>query len=109
MYYAPHFLSKKVEVEERDELNRIIGKDSFWMPLCGCRCDDNQTQKFEDENGRSYIPKYKIVCERADVSVGDYVQCRIKDPLDGMSGVRGEGRVLNVLRNNYLDYMVLYV
>ena len=113
MYYAPHALYRKVEREERDELNRIISTDDGWRYVCDCRCDDNTTQRFEDENGRVFIPKYKIVCERADISEGDYVQCRIKDPLNTGCGcrlkVRGEGRVFNAPQCNYLNYMTVYV
>ena len=108
MYYSPHSLYKKVESEVRDEHNRIVSANEKWEYVCPCRCDDNTTQKFEDENGREYIPKYKIVCDRADVSVGDYVQCRI-DESCGNAEIRGEGRVLNAPKCNYLDYMVLYV
>ena len=42
----------------------------------------------------------------ADVKENDYVQCRLKD--DDTS-IRGEGRVLNAPRCNYLNYMVIYV
>lgn len=104
MYYAPHTLYKKVEKEERDSLNRIISHSDDMVLVGPCRCDDNTTQKFEDENGRIYIPKYKIVCERADVAEGDYVQC-----LSDSGEVRGEGRVFNVPKCNYLNYMTIYV
>ena len=106
MYYAPHKLFKRVETEERDALNRVISKTEDWVYICDCRCDDSNTQKFEDNNGRIFISKYKIVCERADVKENDYVQCRLKD--DDTS-IRGEGRVLNAPRCNYLNYMVIYV
>jgi hypothetical protein len=105
MYYAPHRLYRKIEKEERDELNRIISISEEWEDICDCRCDDNTTERFEDNNGRVYIPKYKIVCNRASVSPNDYVQCRTADTGD----IRGEGRVLNAPKCNYLDYMVLYV
>ena len=91
-------------MEVRDSLNRITSSGSQWVLVTGCRCDDNTTEKFEDENGRVYIPKYKIVCNRADIHAGDYIQCRTLD-----DKVRGEGRVLNAPKCNYLDYMVLYV
>lgn len=105
MYYAPHSLYKVTEHEERDSLNRIVSSGKTDEYVCDCRCDDNSTQKFEDENGRIYTPKYKIVCERADIKEGDYVQCLVKDTGE----VRGEGRVLNAPKCNYLDYMILYV
>lgn len=106
MFYAPHRLYKKVETEERDSLNRIISSESDWVYVCDCRCDDNTTERFEDENGRVYIPKYKIVCERADINKGDYVQCVLKDD---ECQIRGEGRVLNAPKCNYLNYMTAYV
>lgn len=104
MYYAPHRLYKVTETEKRDELNRIIssGKESAYV--CNCRCDDNTTEKFTDENGRVYTPKHKIVSQRADITEGDYVQC-----LDENGNVVGEGRVFNAPRCNYLDYMTIYV
>lgn len=105
MYYAPHKLYKKVEMEVRDSLNRIISSSAEWQYVCDCRCDDNTTQKFEDENGRVYIPKYKIVCERADIKAGDYIQCLVGDTEE----VRGEGRVFNAPKCNYLNYMTAYV
>lgn len=104
MYYAPHTLYKKVEMTTRDEHNRIVSSSEEWQQICPCRCDDNTTQKFEDENGRVYIPKHKIVCERANVTEGEEVQC-----LDENGEIRGEGRVLNAPKCNYLNYMVLYV
>ena len=91
-------------MEVRDELNRIVSKSEEWMDICFCRCDDNTTQKFEDKNGRVYIPKYKVVSQRADVVEGDYIQC-----LDANGEIRGEGRVFNVSKCNYLDYMTIYV
>ena len=105
MYYAPHELYRKREREKRDAHNRIVSSSSCWEYVCDCRCDDNTTQKFEDQNGRTYIPKYKIVCSRSGVREGDYVQCRWK----GTGDVRGEGRVQNVPSCNYLDYMTAYV
>ena len=109
MYYSPHALFKRTETETRDELNRIVDTEESWEYVCDCRCDDNTTQKFEDENGRVYIPKHKIVCNRADIVEGDYVQCREKGFCCCSGNVIGEGRVVNAPRNNYLNYMVLYV
>jgi len=105
MYFAPHTLYKKIEQEQRDDLNRIVSVEKTWEKICECRCDDNTTERFEDNNGRVYIPKYKVVCNRADISPGDYVQCIVK----ATGKVRGEGRVLNAPECNYLDYMTLYV
>ena len=109
MYYAPHRLYKRSETEGRDEFNRIVSSEKAYEYVCECRCDDNTTQKFEDKNGRVFTPKYKIVCPRADIREGDYVQCRTKGMCCCDAEVRGEGRVLNVSKNNYLDYMVIYV
>lgn len=105
MYYAPHDLYKKVVLNVRDSFNRITSNEERWEKVGECRCDDNTTEKFEDSNGRVYIPKYKIVADRHPVEEGDYVQCRMK----GTDEVRGEGRVFNAPKCNYLDYMVLYV
>ena len=66
-------------------------------------------EQFEDENGRVFIPKYKIVCPRADIKEGDLIQCRMKDTNLCTSKARSEGRVVNVTKCNYLDYMVVYV
>lgn len=107
MYYAPHRLYKRIEKEERDDLNRVVADSKRWVFVCECRCDDNTTQHFEDENGRVYIPKYKIVCPRANVSEGDYVMVREGD--EECCRKRGEGKVVNAPKCNYLDYMVLYV
>jgi hypothetical protein len=104
MYYAPHKLYKKVELIVRDDLNRITSSGSHWELVGPCRCDDNTTQKFEDQNGRIFIPKYKIVCERANVTEGDMIQCLCED-----GTVRGEGRVYNAPQCNCLNYMVVYV
>ena len=105
MYYAPHSLYKKVTMTIRDALNRITSSSEEWQYVGDYRCDDNTTQKFEDENGRVYIPKYKIVCDRHDIGFHDEVQCRVK----GTDEVRGGGRVLNKPTCNYLNYMTLYV
>ena len=109
MYYAPHSLFKVVESEERDSLNRIVSSGKKKYYICDCRCDENTTQKYVDDNGRVYIPKYKIVCERADIKEGDYVQCYNKDDSCCCGKVIGEGRVVDAPKCNYLDYMVLYV
>lgn len=111
MYYAPHVLYKKIEKEERDELGRIIADSERWVYVCDCRCDDNNTEQFKDENGHVFTPKYKIVCDRADVEEGEFVQCRVKDPLNDFAAqkVIGEGRVFNAPKCRYLNYMVLYV
>lgn len=105
MYYAPHKLFKVTETEERDELNRIISSGKKRRYVCDCRCDDNTTEKFRDENGRVYIPKYKIVCQRANITEGDYIQCLNEENCK----VVGEGRVFNAPKCNYLDYMTIYV
>ena len=89
----------------RDDQNRIISHSEGWQYVCECRCDDNTTQKFEDENGRVYIPKYHIVSGRCDVSAGDEIRCIVR----GTEQVRGEGRVFNNPKCNYLNYMSIYV
>lgn len=109
MYYAPHSLYRKIEKVTRDEFNRIVDKEDRWVYVCDCRCDENTTQKYEDDNGRTFIPRYKIVCERANVTEGDYVQCRKKDDLCDCQCVIAEGRVYDTPKCNYLNYMVVYV
>ena len=105
MFYAPHTLYRKSEYQERDSMNRIISTETRWDEIGDCRCDDNATERFEDKNGNVYIPKYKVVSPRVDISEGDYIQCRVK----GTGEVRGEGRIFNTIRCNYLDYMTAYV
>lgn len=106
MYYAPHKLYKKVVMTTRDNMNRIISSSEEWQYVCDCRCDDNSVQKFEDDNGRVYIPKYKIVFDKTgSIALGEEIQCIVK----GTDVVRGAGRVLNLSVCNYLNYGVCYV
>lgn len=104
MYYAPHILMKRKTSKERDEYGELVKSTDSWERVCGCRCDDNTTDHFQTDNGNVYVPKYKIVCDRADVLPNDYVRVL---RLDGT--VRGEGRVFNAPKCNYLDYMCIYV
>lgn len=104
MYYAPHILEKRAIVKRRNEYGELQDKYETWERLGGCRCDDNTTEHFQTDNGSVYVPKYKIVCDRHDVKPNDYV--RVMNP-DG--SVRGEGRVFNQPKCNYLNYMCVYV
>lgn len=104
MYYAPHILMKRVTAKVRNGYGELEHTSETWKRMCGCRCDDNTTAHFQTDNGSVYVPKYKIVCDRCDVKPDDYVRVL---SLDG--SVRGEGRVFNSPKCNYLDYMCIYV
>ena len=101
--YAPHKLFVKRVTITKDELNRTVGEETEWLPLGGCRCDDNTTIELKDDNGKVYVPKYHIVADKQDVKAGDYVRVYENDTL------RGEGLVKSVIKTNYLGYMSLYV
>lgn len=104
MYYEPHELQKRTTIEVRNKYGELERKEDTWVHLVGCRCDDNSTDHFQTDNGGVYVPKYKIVCDRANVKPGDYVRV-LRD--DG--SVKGEGRVFNAPTCNFLDYMTIYV
>lgn len=104
MRYAPHILYKKTNMEVRNEYNEIVEVYSTWEEVKRCRCDDNTTEHFETENGGIYVPKYHIVCDKCDISVGDEVKVLRED-----GTYRGGGRVLNAPKCNYLNYMSIYV
>ena len=104
MFYAPHTLYKKVTTTTRDSYNRPIKGEESWVFVCDCRCDDNDAQQFETEEGRVFRPQYYIVCPRdADISPNDEVRAMKGDV------VRGEGKVYNVNHLNYLGYSVVWV
>mgnify|MGYP007005154150 FL=1 len=105
MMYAPHILYKKTTSVKRNEYGELVSASEVWAEVGQCRCDDNSTQRFTTDNGSVYVPKYHIVLDRADVRPGDYVRA-----VDAVSGaVRGEGKVFNAPKCNYLDYMSVYV
>ena len=103
MYYCPHILEKKVVTVTRDAYNRTTGESVSWVRLGACRCDDNTTFKFVDNNGHADGPAYHIVANKCDVKAGDTVRA-----LDGEE-VRGEGEVSKVIKTNYLNYVSIYV
>lgn len=104
MYYAPHILEKRTTTKVRNDYGELDYSSVTWKRLGKCRCDDNTTDHFQTDNGGVYTPKYKIVSDRYDVSPNDYI--RVLNP-DG--SVRGEGRVFNSPKCNYLNYMCVYV
>ena len=104
MMYAPHILYKKTTSVKRNEYGELVSASEKWEEVGPCRCDDNSTQRFTTDNGSVYVPKYHIVLDRADVRPGDYVRA-----VDTTGAVRGEGKVFNAPKCNYLDYMSVYV
>lgn len=107
MIYAPHILQLKVVSEpSTDKYGREfpgIG-ETAWQDICKCRCDDNSTQKFEEVNGRLYIPKYHVVCEgKIALNAGDYVRI-----LDG-DNIRGDGEIYQIKVLNFLNYSELWI
>lgn len=104
MYYSPHILQKKVFTDYTDEHGRPVFGQETWEDVCRCRCDDNTTSEFKNENGEVYRPKYHVVCDgNVDVKCGDEVQCVI----GGI--VRGEGSVYMVKRTNYYNYTEIWI
>lgn len=104
MMYAPHILEKRTLSEPvKDEFDNIISEGSeVWTRLGPCRCDDNTTKEFKDENGKIYTPSFHIVTE-SEVKAGDYIRC--------MNGeeVRGKGKAYMVKRLNFLPYVEIWV
>lgn len=105
MYYAPHTLERRISRGDmRDEHGRLIKGGESWEVLCKCRCDDNMDSTFETDNGKTYRPKYHVVCEgHVDIENGDYVRCMSGD------SVRGEGKAFPVEHLNYLPYTELWM
>ncbi len=104
MLYAPHRLFVRKLTETRDERNRTVSVEENWTEVSPCRCDDNTTLRIKDDTGNEYVPYYHIVAPRSRlVSAGDWVRV-----CDGAC-IRGEGKVVKVMRTNYLDYMSIYV
>ncbi len=108
MYYTPHHLYVKNVEMERDQYGRYNTSTEDYTWVCVCRCDDNNYQEFTDDNGNLYRPKYHIVCPKncmmVDVKCGDYIRVDNTD-----KSLRGEGYVTNLQKNNYLDYVQLWV
>jgi hypothetical protein len=103
--YAPHILYKKVTTVERNNYGELVSSKDTWQEVGECRCDDNTTQRFTTDNGSVYVPKYHIVLDKSDVKAGDYVKAVDKETKE----VRGEGKVFNAPKCNYLEYMSVYV
>lgn len=104
MYYAPHTLYKRTTTAVRNDYGEVTSKTDLWEYMGECRCDDNSTEHFQTDNGGVYTPKYHIVCDRTSIYPGDYVRAMNSD-----GTVRGEGRVFNSPKCNYLGYMSIYV
>lgn len=104
MMYAPHRLYKRVPITTRNKYNEIVDASEQWVYMGACRCDDNTTQHFDTDNGGVYTPKYHIVCDKTNIQAGDYVKAEYPD-----GSFRGEGKVYNAPKCNYLNYMSIYV
>lgn len=104
MYYESHILEKRTTTKRRNAYGELEASSDSWKRLGGCRCDDNTTEHFQTDNGKVYVPKYKIVSNRYDVKPNDYVRI-----LNSDGTVKGEGRVFNAPKCNYLNYMCIYV
>lgn len=104
MMYAPHILKKKTSKITRNKYGEIVSTEETWETVGRCRCDDNTTQHFTTDNGSVYVPKYHIVCDKADINEGDYVRAEYPN-----GKVRGQGKVYNAPKCNYLNYMSIYV
>lgn len=104
MYYAPHILQKKIVETIRNNYGEIVESKEEWKEIGKCRCDDNTTEHFTTSNGSIYTPKYHIVCDKCQISEGDYVRV-----YDNEQNYRGGGKVYNAPKCNYLGYMSIYV
>lgn len=105
MFYAPHTIYKTVHEDIRDEYKRLVESVESEILIGECRCDDNTTVRFETENGKGFIPKYHIVCDRTvEINEGDKVIV-----YDADNAVRGMGEVFNVRKCNFLDYAEIWV
>lgn len=107
MYYAPHtYRFRHPETLGMDEFGRPVKTgETEWIEGGDCRCDDNSVQEFTDDNGRVYRPAYKVVVDRwTEIEAGDTIEVYTKE---GM--LRGQGKVYNVIRCNYLNYSTVWV
>ena len=104
MYYSPHVLYVKRHEMTRDEYGRIQSDIYYLEKLGECRCDDNDTQELETENGKVYKSKYHIVCGKTkNLKAGDEVVVKRG------SLIRGEGVVGRIKSTNYFDYTEIWV
>lgn len=103
MIYKPHSLYKKVIHQSVDEFGRPITPTHEWAFVCPCRCDDNNTKEFKSSNGEVFRPSYRIICEGiVSINPGDEVKAMCEE-------IRGEGKVFNVKRLNFLNYTEVWV
>lgn len=104
MNYCPHILQVKSTNEATDEYGRIISGEDSWENVCQCRCDDNSTKEFRNENGDVYRPNFRVVCDgKVSIKAGDEIRCMNGDT------VRGSGKVYLVKILNYLNYSELWM
>lgn len=103
MMYAPHILQKKIINTSTDEFGRTIFGEEEWVDVCHCRCDDNITQEFKSENGKTYRLKHHVVCEKCDIKSGEFVRCISNND------IRGEGEVYMVKNANFFDYTEIWM
>lgn len=105
MFYTPHTLQRQRHTESLDDYGRTIGHSAEWQDVCPCRCDDNDTRFFQDENGKVYRPAYHIVAPKACPCVcGDIIRVLGKDGKE-----RATGRVYNIRHCNVLDYAEVWI
>ena len=107
MIYYPHTLQVLTEYESGtdDNGNPIESKDSEWVTVCNCRCDDNTTKEFKNTNGDVYRPSYHIVYENAElVKAGTEIRC-----LNADGSVRGSGKVYLPKMTNFFNYRELWI
>jgi hypothetical protein len=106
MYTAIHTLYVyKPSTESYDENGDPIDGEQTKSYVCPCRCDDNSTKEFRDENGHVYRPTYHILCDgNASVSAGENIECLNKD-----GTMRGSGVVYQVIHYNILSYTEIWI
>lgn len=106
MIFQPHTLHVFHESKPTfdDEGHLIFTKDSGWIQLCKCRCDDNNTTKQISVNGQLYNYSYHIVYQGAKLESGTKVKCLDKD-----GAVRGEGEIVKCNKTNCLNYTEIWV
>lgn len=105
MYYAPHTLQKSLNTVTLDSYGRPSREEGGWEDVGACRCDDNSTDDIVTDDGSTYRPRYKVVCEPScEIENGNFVRCVASD-----GTVRGSGVAVKVQRTNYLDYMLFYL
>lgn len=103
MFYSPHILYVKRHEMTRDEYGRIES-DIFYLEKIGeCRCDDDNTQELETDNGKVYKSTYHIVCGKTNLKNGDEVVVK-----QG-SKTRGKGVIGRIRSTNYYDYTEIWV